>query len=352
MALATRKDAVLTKVDGAKRSVIDAAYLNLILSGAKKSGLDCERILARAGIRPEVLSKTGGRLSQDQFARFISLLTRITQDEIWLLGSRPIKPGTFKTMCKLLVPCHDLREAIQVGCRFYHLMSDDFAIRLQSDAGEACIWIADSIDDDEQRRTLHGVILFILYGLICWLVGRKLPLTTVHHKSAYRATASDLQSFYEAPILSNQGRTELRFDAAFLELPIISDEMRLRRFLASVPSVLLVRYRDKTSFAERVRGILKRDLTRSLSLEDVAERLNVSPTTLRRRLQQESDVGFQELKDRIRRDMALHLLLKSRLSLEDIGVSVGFSEMSTFYRAFRRWTGQAPGEYRQIMVKT
>jgi AraC-like DNA-binding protein len=112
--------------------------------------------------------------------------------------------------------------------------------------------------------------------------------------------------------------------------------------------VLLVRYRDETSFSERVRGILRRNLTKVLSLEDVAEKLNVSPQTLRRRLQDDNNCGFQELKDRVRRDVAIHLLQKSRLSLEEIGMSLGFSEVSTFHRAFKRWTGHAPGEYRQI----
>jgi transcriptional regulator GlxA family with amidase domain len=45
--------------------------------------------------------------------------------------------------------------------------------------------------------------------------------------------------------------------------------------------------------------------------------------------------------------MAIHLLKQSRLSLEDIGAALGFAELSTFYRAFRRWTGAAPGEYRE-----
>ena len=62
-------------------------------------------------------------------------------------------------------------------------------------------------------------------------------------------------------------------DAELLDLPIMPDEQRLRRFLASMPSALLVRYRDDASVAERVRGILRRNLKRSLSLEDVAAML-------------------------------------------------------------------------------
>lgn len=336
-----------TEDSRSERGGIAAGYLTLISRGAAKHGLDCERILVRAGIDRQMLANTRGRLSQAQFARFVSLLTRLTQDEMWLLGTRPIKPGAFEAMCKLLMSCNDLREAIRTGCRFYHLLSDDFTVRLQWDEAEACIWVTDRIEDDDERRTINGVVLFIVYGLICWLVGRKLPLNTVHYKSAHTQMSSELEPYYDAPILFDQLRTELRFDTKLLDLPIIPDGVRLRRFLASIPSVLLVRYRDEASFSERVRGLLKRSLTRPLSLEDVAEKLNVSPPTLRRRLHEENNFGFQELKDRVRQDVATHLLKKSRLSLEEIGFAVGFSEISTFHRAFRRWTGQAPGEFRQ-----
>jgi AraC-like DNA-binding protein len=56
---------------------------------------------------------------------------------------------------------------------------------------------------------------------------------------------------------------------------------------------------------------------------------------------------FRTLKDRVRREVAIHLLRKSRLSLEEIAFSFGFSELSTFHHAFRRWTGIAPGEFRR-----
>ena len=49
----------------------------------------------------------------------------------------------------------------------------------------------------------------------------------------------------------------------------------------------------------------------------------------------------------VRRDIATHMLKKSRLPLEEVALSLGFSELSTFHRAFRRWTGLAPGEFRE-----
>ncbi|MCA1457480.1 AraC family transcriptional regulator [Bradyrhizobium sp. BRP22] len=329
------------------RSAIDSGYVGLVLSGVREAGFDIDRLLARAGIAPEQFEKPGARLPQDRFARLIAILTRETRDELWLLCSRPIKPGTFRMMCRLLIRCTNLREAIRIGCQFYHLVADDFVVRLAEGPDDASLYVTDTIAQPNRRRMVNGAILLFAYGLMCWLVGRRLPLITVHYVFPEEPFSSELEPFYRAPMLFDQPRTEIRFDAELLDLPIMPDEERLRRFLASMPNALLVRYRDDSSMAERVRGILRRNLKRPLSFEDIAGMLAVSPQTLRRRLLEEEDCGFQEIKDRLRRDLATHLLQKSRLPLEEIAVSLGFSELSTFHRAFRRWTGVTPGEFRE-----
>ena len=67
----------------------------------------------------------------------------------------------------------------------------------------------------------------------------------------------------------------------------------------------------------------------------------------RRRLAAEGK-SYQGVKDALRRDAAIHLLLNPDLTLEDVAQQVGFSETSTFHRAFKKWTGVTPGLYRQL----
>lgn len=333
--------------NGRDRLVINTGFASLILSGVRQAGLDGDRILARAGIDRDLLERPDGRLSQRQFAALIRLLTRITRDEFWMLCSRPIKPGSFRTMCDLLVRCRDLREAVQAGCRFYRLLIDDFTIRCGVADGEACIWMTDRIADPERRRMLNGAVLFFVYGLICWLVGRNLPLAAVGYAFGPRPFGAELEPAYGTRIAYHSPRTELRFAAALLDLPVLPDAQHLRRFLASMPHALLLRYRDDTGIAERVRAALRRDLAGNPGLAEVAAQLGLQPQALRHRLRTDAGLGFQDLKDQVRSDAALHLLQGSRLSLEDLAVALGFSEISAFHRAFRRWTGRTPGEVRQ-----
>lgn len=329
------------------RSAIDSDFALLLLSGVRAGGYDIDRILKRAGIDAKELDARGGRLPQAKFAKLISTITRVTRDEFWLIGSRPIKPGSFRLMCRLMIHCRSLREAVRLGCQFYHVVSDDFVIRLAEGPHDASLFVTDTVSDPRRQRMLNGAVLLFAYGLMCWLAGRRLPLNTVHYTFAEEPLSQELEALYRAPLFFDQPRTEIRFDVKLLDLPIMPDEQRLRRFFASMPNALLVRYRDESSIAERVRGIIRRNLKRALSLEDIARMLELSPQTLRRRLIEEENLGFQEIKDRLRQDVAEHLLKRSHLPLEEIGASLGFAEPSTFHRAFRRWTGFAPGEFRE-----
>jgi AraC-like DNA-binding protein len=81
------------------------------------------------------------------------------------------------------------------------------------------------------------------------------------------------------------------------------------------------------------------------NLETVAAELNMTSRTLRRRLIAEGS-RFQQLKDNVKRDKAISLFEQPNLTLADISVALGFTELATFSRAFKHWTGVSPSTYR------
>ena len=80
--------------------------------------------------------------------------------------------------------------------------------------------------------------------------------------------------------------------------------------------------------------------------EALAEEMNLTPATLRRRLHEEGTF-YQSIKDQLRRDLAIGYLSHSKRSAMDIGLELGFSERSAFHRAFKKRTGASPGEFRR-----
>ena len=330
----------------ARRTVIEAEYVRLILAAAERRGCRVDAILERARIDPRDLTRAGAKVTQSQFAALVSRLTRVTRDEMWGLGRTPLRPGTFELLCRLLVQCRSLGEALRTGMRFYHGVTGDFTVRMREEAGQAHIWIVDATEDEAVRRMLHGTVVFFLYGLMCWLVGRRIALDGIDFVHAEAPQGTALDRLLGTPVRYGRQRTELRLRSRLLLLPVIPDQQRLSRFITSVPEALLVLYRDDTSATERVRGYLRKHLADPTSLDDVAQAVGISSPTLRRRIRDEEQQNFQALKDRVRLEAADELMQDERHTLDDIARRLGFSELSTFHRAFKRWTGETPGGYR------
>jgi len=175
-------------------------------------------------------------------------------------------------------------------------------------------------------------------------VARRIPIAGIDYTPGMQST--ETSRVYQAPIRQGQPHVGMTFDASWLDLPVVQTAQSLREFFAGAPANLIVKYRDTSSLTDRIRRLLKRRLGGELpSLEEVGDALAVTPQTLRRRLREEGR-GFQQIKDELRRDTAIEYLAQTRLPLIEIANRVGFSEASTFHRAFKNWTGVAPGEYR------
>jgi AraC-like DNA-binding protein len=84
---------------------------------------------------------------------------------------------------------------------------------------------------------------------------------------------------------------------------------------------------------------------------EIARRMHMSRRTLQRRLSEEG-TGFQELVDRVRADLARGYMRDPRIKLADVAYRLGFSDVSTFSRSFKRWTGESPGRYALSLTGT
>lgn len=317
-----------------------------MLQGAEQRQVDVDAILRRAGIPRSLVGSPTARVSQAQFAALIRVMIRVLRDEFWGLCSHPVRIGTFANACRLMVEHKTLGEALGAGLRYYHLMVDDFVPRLRVRDGIAHIELVERAAWSEPLGFAESSFLYCGSGVVSWLVARKLPLSQARLRNVKSAYNAETRWLFEADVLYDQPRAGLSFDARWLELPVIQNARTLSAFLAEAPASLSVKYRDQTSAAERTRRLLRRHMrTRMLTLEEVAGMLAVTPQTLRRRLQEEGQ-GFQSIKDNLRRDMSIEHLARPQLTLQEIAELVGFSETSTFHRAFKSWTGVAPGEYR------
>jgi AraC-like DNA-binding protein len=122
----------------------------------------------------------------------------------------------------------------------------------------------------------------------------------------------------------------------------------LHGLLLRQASSMLPTRRAKRSLLERVRIVAREELATSFGDQSkVAQRLGMSSATLRRRLEHEHSARYANILSDLRRDIAVSCLAESTISIEEIGRRAGFSQKTAFYRAFKRWLGCTPAEYRR-----
>jgi len=234
-----------------------------------------------------------------------------------------------------------------VGFRYFHGELPDFVARLGVADGVATVRIVTPQAPDPSLLYAERTFLFFTFGVSSWLAARRIPLLHVDYRGAPPPNVTETARVFQTKLRYGQPHFGLSFDARWLQLPIVQNKQTLREFLQQAPANLLVKYRDKTSITERIRRLLRSHLRGEMpSLDEVSRVLGMTPQTLRRRMQEEGQ-GFQSLKDHLRRDAAIEYLARPDMTLLDIADQLGFSEASTFHRAFKKWTGVAPGEYRQ-----
>lgn len=324
---------------------IAVGHIAQILQGARSRGVDVDRVLARADVPPALLQAPMARVSQAQFAQILRMLRRATRDDFLGMGQHPVPLGAFNHACRLALLEDTVGQALRVAFRFYHGVLRDFTAHLRVTGDRARIVLDSRGPRSCARWYGERTFLFFTQGVANWLAARRIPLLGVDYSSGARS--ADAHKLFHAPVRYGQPVTGLWLESRWLALPVVQDAQTLKQFLANAPFDLLVKYQDRATLTDRIRRLLRNDLSADLpSLAQISAKLAMTPQTLRRHLREEGQ-GFQALKDDLRRDAAIEYLGRHDLPLMDIAERLGFSESSTFHRAFKKWTGVSPGEYRR-----
>lgn len=322
-------------------------FVQAALGGAARLGLDTEAMLAQAGIQPELLKIDMARVSSDQYSRLMQIIWTQMEDEFMGLGPRRCLPGTFATMCALIIDSPSLKGVYQRAYQFSRLFEPAACLKLEQTDNKAALVMVMEGSADDPMHFLQESLLVIWHRLGSWLIGQPIDLLAASFNYPRPPHSDEYRHIFHCPLTFNAAETRLEFDPRFLDSPVIRDKPEMRQFLKTSPADLLSRPDASNTFTGRIRTLIGRDFSRPLpDFEWIAAELHTSPQTLRRRLKQEN-TSFQEIKDLLRRDLAIYFLARPDLSINDIAHRVGFTEPSTFHRAFKKWTGVTPGAYRE-----
>jgi len=161
------------------------------------------------------------------------------------------------------------------------------------------------------------------------------------------ADVSELESFFGCPLEFKAGSNGMLIPKDVLDLPVRSADPVLHAILETQAQQEVRSLAPHADFLGQVQQQIQLALSGGApSVEQVSARLKMSTRTLQRRLAEQGKT-FERVVDDARRDAALLLLEDPRKTLAEVSFAVGYSNVRAFTRAFKRWTGKAPGEYRR-----
>jgi AraC-like DNA-binding protein len=322
-------------------------FVAAALDSVRARRMDADALLQRVGLSPGLLNVPQARVSAKHYGELWRLVALTLDDEFFGQDSRRMKAGSFAMLVHSVLGCKTLGQALDRSLRFFGLILDDFAGSMVREGGEAAVILRERATGLPPRVFGHEVLLMLLHGVACWLVGRRIPIRRAEFGYPEPAHSAEYRLMYCTELSYGKAHTAILFASDYLGLPVVQNDRSVKEFLRTAPESILVKYKNGSSLSARIRRRLRQLLPGDVpDFDRLAGELNMTSATLRRRLHEEG-ASYQGIKDQLRRDLAIGYLSHSQRSVMDIAMELGFSERSAFHRAFRKWTGASPGEFRR-----
>lgn len=317
-------------------------WLNAL--GSRCTSEEMASLLARAGLQSGPMIATQ-RVSLDEFAKLYQLAAPETEDEMMGLWSRPIRPRALQHLVTVLREARTLTSALYRFSTYWNLLLDDYQLELREKSEGVELALVPYSDFSAPQRFGHMLILKLAHGLLSWLSGSETPVKAVHFAFARPDFAADYAVVFPCTVQFNSQHTSILFDPNLFPRPIRRTAAEASVFLQRAPIDWIFTGSRAHTNSLRVRAFLYGATWQICQLTDAAHALKVTPRTLNRRLKNEG-TSFQNIKDALRRDIAIRALQHGTSSIEQIAFDTGFSAPANFHRAFRKWTNRTPGSYR------
>ncbi|NRA69861.1 MAG: AraC family transcriptional regulator [Gammaproteobacteria bacterium] len=328
---------------------IEAVQQYLRYAKAAKLSIGCA--LTAANIPASLINKENASISGEQFQRLIKNLIEQSGDPLLGLKSgRHVQPGSYRALGYITMSCSTLREAINRIVPYEKLVGDMGVTSLTEDNNQIIIQWHGAYSDPIVRRHMIDNVLASWCAYAKWLTNsNQSPIELrLEHDKPTADIVKIYQQTFNCPILFNQQKSGLVISKIQIEKPLRQPDQSLRKTLEQHASTqMLVLNHDNSVLSIKVKNSIRAQLKQGVVRKEItAQQLNLPPRTLQRKLQQES-INYQQLLDQVRQELAHDYLKNSPLSFSDIANRLGFSEVRSFHRRCKQWTGQTPGEIRE-----
>ncbi|TQV82539.1 AraC family transcriptional regulator [Exilibacterium tricleocarpae] len=320
-------------------------YVSLLLDSAAAAGFDRTALERAAQIDTASLNDFNGVTPLPAFYKLIDRLV-VKRPDFGMTFGKVLTISTTGQLAELLMSSKTLKDACLYALRFYALA--DFPLRIEVKSCSEVIVAELCLPHDcvyDRRRFFAEFTLVSWMRHIQFLIQGRFLFS--HLNLAYPAPAyADQYRKLLSPVVEFGGeQTMVGFCERDLERPVISANAIVEQMQLESCRQKLRQRGDTSLFSDRIRQLLLRN-SRPLTLEQIADQLNMATRTIRKHLRKEQ-VSYRQILQSVQRQKACQYLVTQKLPVEKVANLLGYNDCANFRRAFKMWTGITPAAYQQ-----
>ena len=328
-------------------AITPMAFVKAIVSAYEARQMSALGALEKAQIPPDLINDANERITALQMEALSDAAMRELDDEALGWFEHRLPWGSYGMLARASISAPQLGLALARWCRHHGLIAQDIQLQLSEQAGIATLTLHESRPLGAMREFCMVSVLRNIHGFASWLINE--PISLLHasfpfaepaHADVYKVLFAPGSIAFDAPVAS------LQFEARWLQAPLARDEAALNRMLQRALPIQVRPYQREKTLVQRVRHLLAASGEEQQTAETLSRQLHLSQRSLHRQLKEEG-ISLQALKDDIRRERAIALLLRTSRPIKRVAQACGFLNDKSFIRAFRLWTGLSPSEFRK-----
>lgn len=310
------------------------------------NGYDATGIFAAAGITQVPTKDPTERLSTAEVAALFKECVKLTGNPaVGLTVARFMHPSTLHALGYSLLASSTLRDCCERLANYFRLASEQGEVRITEEGDRFCISLH-ALADGIAFETIDAWHAFLVRLFRLLYRPDFAPVSVSLARPCPPGYEDQYRKSFHAPVTFDATYCEICLDRAAVDEPLMGGNREIAHQNDRIIEDYLAAL-DQADIVSRVKQIIIQTLSSgNCSKQRVASEMAMSPSALQQKLAQ-LDSSFQDLLNQVRQSLALAYMEQARVSITEMSFMLGFSDTSSFTRAFRRWTGKSPRDYRR-----
>ncbi len=318
------------------------------VAGIAEKSVDVDALLRDLGLDPAEGISPAKMVTDHDYYRFLESIAQAEESghTLSLRAGNSMRCDDYGAFGLAWKSATTLRGSLNRAERYSRVLTSVSTYTVEPAEGGAFAHLNRDGDRTLGMRLSNEATIASMYTIGSEVVTKPIKLLGVFFKHAAPGTIEDHEAFFGCPVHFQADRDALLVSDDSLQTPTKLGDPGIAKFFDTHLETELAQIGDDSSLDKRVKIQISQMLSEGVpSVTVVASSLAMSGRSLQRKLSSQG-ISFQSLVDDARRELAERLLAHSEHTLADISFLTGFSEQSSFNRAFKRWAGQTPRSYR------